>query len=152
MSSIIFDEELRSFSVVDDQREFGVMGSIGGHLTHNSRKYIVGGSTAVGSGAGMIIARKKIKAKLAAQGINPGTPEYKKAMKSAMIKGGLIGGGIGAAGGYVGATGGKIAINYFKEKDHRSLGSAAKKEFGAQGTSFKKSWNTVTSKFHKKNK
>lgn len=99
MSSIIFDEENRIFSVVEDQHEYANVGKTAGqvvnHLGRNKRSYINAASAIGVGGITAAVARKKAKQAAEAQGLVPGTPEYKKFINKAIMKAGAL----GAAGG-----------------------------------------------------
>lgn len=104
MSAIIFDEELRQFSVVDDEGyvisdetfsghaggavKLGyAAGRVGKHIMNNKRAYMDVGGTAVGALGARAIAKKMALKR----GLEPGTPEY-KAFVNKMTAGGAAAG------------------------------------------------------------
>lgn len=99
MSSIVFNEETRSFSVVESQNEYAdsnvAIGKIANHIKSNKRAYI-DAATAVGGGTiGGVIARQKAKKAAASKGMQKGTAEYKKFINKSTAKGTAVGAGAG---------------------------------------------------------
>lgn len=131
MATVIFNEETKEFSVVENQREFGVKdslgkaaGAVGKRVSKNSRAYITGGSALAGAGLTAIIAKKRAEKAALAAGATEA--EAKKAGKKAAIKGAAIGAAGGALAGELGQYGVgtvKGAINRYKaQKKLKDIG------------------------------
>jgi hypothetical protein len=95
MSTIYFNEEVRVFSVVDDQREFGEKTKVAiNYLKEHPTRFVA----PIAGVAGGVIQRHRAKKLALAKGLTPGTKEYKKFMAKQIGKGVLIGAAIGATG------------------------------------------------------
>lgn len=110
---VAFDETTRSFSVVEDTKEFGKVkdtlhrgmervrelgSSAKSHVKKHDRAYLAGAAGVAGAGTGVLLAKRKAKAEAAAKGLEPGTPAYRKFMAKKMAVAGAIGAVVGVVG------------------------------------------------------
>ena len=129
MSAIIYDQDTRSFSVVET-REYGMMDTVkkfGGSAKGFAGSHKVGlinaGTTVAGSAIGAAVARRKAKQAAAARGLQPGTPEYNKFVRNQTLKGAGVGAAAGLATGVVGQAGHAAVSNVLgARKDIRQAG------------------------------
>lgn len=111
MSKIIFNEETREFSVIESQEEFGIKDFGKNHQT----ALINTATTAVGSGAGAYMARRR--AIINAKKAGATDAEAKAAGRKAAMKGAAVGAAAGLAAGVTGQAGvakGKAMKNVFE--------------------------------------
>lgn len=122
MSTIYFNEEVRVFSVVDDQREFGEKTKVAiNYLKEHPTRFVA----PIAGVAGGVIQRHRAKKLALAKGLTPGTKEYKKFMAKQIGKGVLIGAAIGATGSELTKAG--IGIHKLRKGE----GKKKKMKFGA---------------------
>jgi len=126
---ILFDEESRSFSAVEETREFNdntkmnVLKRLGGHISKHRTSYATGGGAIAGGVTGALVARKRARK----AGLERGTKEYRRAI----TKGALAGTGIGAVAGYGAERIGTNIGTYHKTKKQlmRDEGIKDRKDF-----------------------
>jgi hypothetical protein len=157
MSAIYFNQNTKTFSVYEDQREYGI-GGIAKTVGKFAGNHAAGLSTVAGTVGGSIIGRKlaikKAKMQANSMGMDPDSEEYRRMISNAGKKGMLVGGASGAAGGYALGTTGKAIYNAAKDKGEgnmfKKLGRGYKTEWGSQGSHIKGAYNATVGRVFKK--